>query len=79
MAHDCDSHVGAQTWNVEAECGHISGATFDGTHHGWWVERAKAVQLLNYLDKHIDDTGSMNGKLVPRESAPRWGLGNQMI
>merc|ERR1719502_354856 len=38
-----------ETWNLEAECLHVSGATFDGTHHGWWVERAKAVQILNHL------------------------------
>ena len=39
-----------ETWNLEAECSHVSGATFDGTHHGWWVERAKVVQLLNHLN-----------------------------
>ena len=43
-----------ETWNLEAECGHVSGATFDGTHHGWWVERAKVVQLLNHLNMKLE-------------------------
>lgn len=24
-----------ETWNLEADCGSVAGATFDGVHHSW--------------------------------------------